>query len=311
MRQSAWRVRHRRRRPRRSGRARGRRCGPRPAGAPRTGRETRRRAGGRGRSRSRRRRAPRSDGASVIGSSVRSAGEGGRGQEAEGDQVVERLDDRAGAERGEPPTGPGDVARGRPRARASPSRSLEASDGVVARPAVRRRRGRDQHVEEAVGCSNRPRARVPYGVVQAGRALERHLPVERGVDPGGDGGRVGEEVVASTPPVRSLSRSSAAATSSAAASQPYDVVGPRAARRRRVTSSEVPSSRAWSTAAPTRRALPARSSRSRSAISRPATVQAQAGARAPSGPATWPAPPVTTTDSGSGDPAHERQVGVA
>ena len=36
---------------------------------------------------------------------------------------------------------------------------------------------------------------VAYGVVQAGGALERRLAVERGVDPGGHGGRVGDQVV--------------------------------------------------------------------------------------------------------------------
>ena len=59
--------------------------------------------------------------------------------------------------------------------------------------AVPQHLGRDEHVEEAVGAA--ALGVVAYGAVQAGGALERRLPVEGGVDPRGDRGRVGDQVV--------------------------------------------------------------------------------------------------------------------
>ena len=125
------------------------------------------------------------------GCSVRS-GEGrggGGGEEAEGDQVVEGFDHRARAERGEPAPDVAEVGGGQGRAVAL----LEGVGRVGDRPAVPQGRGRDHHVEEAVGAA--ALGLVAYGAVQTGRALEGRLPVERSVDPGGHGGRVRDQVV--------------------------------------------------------------------------------------------------------------------
>ena len=75
----------------------------------------------------------------------------------------------------------------------SGTRSSRIADHVVGARAVEREPGREQHVDEAV-VLEAVGAGVPQGVVQPGRALERRLPVERGVDPRGQGGRGREQV---------------------------------------------------------------------------------------------------------------------
>ena len=120
-------------------------------------------------------------------------------------------------------------------------------------------------------CSNPSAPVCRSGVVQPGRALERRLPVQRGVDPRGQGGRGGEQV---RTPARRCGTSAAARPPPRRRRRPASSRRAPAggARRRRASPPRGrPSSRAASTAATTRRALPARSSRSRSAISRPAT----------------------------------------
>ena len=98
----------------------------------------------------------------------------------------------------------------------------------------------------------------------------------------------------STWPSRSLSRCSDAATSSAAASH-WAVGGPGISMTRGTSTS------AARAAASIRRTLPTGSSVSRTAISTAATSRPILLA-APSGPASWPAPPVTTTDRGAPKP---------
>ena len=132
-------------------------------------------------------------------------------------QVGQRLGDRAGAERREPATGAGQVELTSPGRERRAVALLQHVDDLVQRGAVEGPPGRDQHVEEAV-VLEAVVAGVPHGVVQAGRALERRLAVQRRVDPAASACAAGN-AAASSPPVRNFSRSSAAATSSAAASQ--------------------------------------------------------------------------------------------
>ena len=70
---------------------------------------------------------------------------------------------------------------------------LEGRHHLVRPGAVERQPGREQDVDEAL-VLEAVRARVPQRVVQPGRALERRLPVERRVDPVGQGRRGREQV---------------------------------------------------------------------------------------------------------------------
>ena len=164
--------------------------------------------------------------------------------------------------------------------------------------------GRDQDVEEAV-VLEAVLAGVPDGVVQPGRALERRLAVQRRVDPPAS---VRARREAPRPPDRRCGTSAAARPRRPRRRPPASRLGGRIggqldedrARRR---------PRARRGAATTRRALPARSSRSRSAISSPAR-SSPSRRHEPDRAGELPGAAGTTTDSGIADAAHQRQVGV-
>ncbi len=200
----------------------------------------------------------------------------------------------ARAEGGEPPSGAGEVqlvAR-------SPRVRRARADRAGRRPrrlrtAVEGLPGRDQQVEEAGGRRRRCGARRG-----AGPAV--HLNgVSRSSAASIQAARRGRERV---------DLQAAGAVASAACSarrhlvrrrEPGRLGGrPPGSRRRPARGRRaMPSSRAASTAATTRRAAPSGSAGSRSATSEALDARRAGCGRAPAGPATWPAPPVSTTES--------------
>ena len=174
----------------------------RPAAARRRWRR-RRRAGCRCRSATRRRRRPRC-GVTTSSARARRRSSSGSATLHEPNDVNHRRAPARSARRCQR-----DAGRRR--------RSRRGRDATSARRAPSNATpGREQHVEEAVVLEAGLVVAVPQRVVQPGRALERRLPVQRGVDPGRHARRRSGTGAASSPPVRSLSRCSAAATSSSA-----------------------------------------------------------------------------------------------
>ena len=146
-------------------------------------------------------------------------------------------------------------------------------------------------------CSKPVVAGVPDRVVQAGRALERRLAVERGVDPAGEPWAAGNRS-ASSPPVRNFSRSSAAATSSAAASHAVGGADVRQldVHRHVVVEEPVGAGRVDGGDHPPGVAGEVVEVAQRDLEPGDASPSFAASRRAP---AIWPAPPVTTTESGA------------
>ena len=220
--------------------------------------------------------------------------------------------DRAGAERREPAAGAGEVERrARPRRSTAASRcSSSATTSSTAAPS-KARRVATQHVEEAVVLEAvaAPVCRTAWcspAVHLNGVSRSSAASIQAASACGGGEGvrlerrRCGTSAGARRP--RPRRRPPARRRSGSARELDVD----------RHVVVEQPSARAASTAATTRRALPARSSRSRSAISRPARATPQLARRGRPAPAIWPAPPVTTTDSASGGRrAAVGHVGVA
>ncbi len=217
----------------------------------------------------------------------------GGGEQAEGDQVVEGLGHRAGAERGEPAARRADVGRGEHLAVALAQGVGRVGDGA----AVPEHLGGDQDVEEAVHAA--ALGVVAHGAVQAGGALERGLAVQGRIDPGGHRRRVGHQVVVHV--AQPQLEPEVGRGHLVGGGEPGGRGPDRGPRRGRVRRRE----RALVAGVVERGHHPADvaggSSRSRSAISSAATSRPSRAA-APRGPATWPAPPVTTTESGAPKP---------
>ena len=205
---------------------------------------------------------------------------------------------------------PNDVNQRRARARSStgPSaRSSRVADDVVRCRAVEGPQGRDEDVEEAV-VLEAVVAGVPQRPVQTGRALERRLAVQGRVDPRGESGRGGKgglrarrcgtSAAALPRPPRRRRRATGGSARSAAAR-----------RRPAASGSSEPASRAAYTAATTRWALPARSSRSRKRDLEAGQIEPELAAE-PGGALDLPGAAGDHDRERAAEAADQRQVGV-
>ncbi len=220
-------------------------------------------------------------------------------------QVRQRLGDRAGPERREPAPGAGEVElpSGVPTSAVTVA-LLQHHDRVVRRRRRRRAAGVATSTLRKPWCSKPSVAGVAYGVVQTGRALERRLAVERRVDPAGQR-MCGRER-------RGLQPAGAELQSELGRGH---LVGGREPGRRVADMGELDVHRdlrldvGGSAATTTAGRCRPRSSRSRSAISRPARFS-PSFAQSPAGPGELPGAAGDHHRQRPAEATHQRQVGV-